>query len=134
MPLESDEGALQTSFDFGNSKGFLGPTSNTTAGDGIFNADQTIFAVNHQPVTKSSYVHFILRSDEGDVLFVNNVNDRVAKLLPPRWSKPAEFFLRVESISERIIKFSTTDFRGKERESYSFSATISDVGAISLTK
>jgi hypothetical protein len=51
------------------------------------NADTTLIAVNHQPVTKSSYVHFFLRSSNGDLTFLNNVLRlaRQRRTNGPRW-------------------------------------------------
>jgi hypothetical protein len=61
LSLSEDEGSLNAVFDFGATKGFLGPSENPTDQTGFSNADKTLVAVNHQPVTKSSYVHLFLR-------------------------------------------------------------------------
>jgi hypothetical protein len=132
--LSEDEGSLDATFDFGATKGFLGPSSNPSDETGFSNADKSIVAVNHQPVTKSSYVHLFVRSSSGDITFINNVNGRVARLLKGKWAETAKYFLRIESISGRNITFQTVDFRGANREEYTFTTTFSRDGAFSLAK
>ena len=87
---------LRATFDFGATKGLLGPSSNPSDQSGFVNADMTLVAVNHQPATKSSYVHLFLRSVDGDVTFLIS-NARVARLLREPWAKSAANSLRVES-------------------------------------
>jgi hypothetical protein len=134
LPLSEDEGSLKASFDFGLTKGFLGPSANPSDQTGFSNADKTLVALNHQPVTKSSYVHLFLRSASGDLTFLNNVNDRVSRLLKERWAGTAKYFLRVERVSGRAITLQTVDFTQASRERYEFTITVSSSGSISLAK
>ncbi len=135
IPLSEDEGSLNATFDFGVTRGFLGPSSNPSDQTGFSNADKTIVAVNHQPVVKSSYVHLFLRSStSGDVTFINNVNERIARLLKGKWAETAKYFLRIESISGRNITFQTVDFGSANREKYEFTTTFSRDGTFSLAK
>ena len=85
-------GSLSAVFDFGGTKGFLGPSENPSDQGGFTNTDKTLIAVNHQPVTKSSYAHLFLRSPAGDLTLLNNVNGRVPGSLRSRGP-------RVQSIS-----------------------------------
>jgi hypothetical protein len=66
VPLSDEGGELLATVDFSNTKGFLGSSADPSQG-GFANADKTLIAVNHQPVTKSSYVHLFLRSSDGDL-------------------------------------------------------------------
>lgn len=134
VPLSKDEGNLEATFDFGHTKGFLGPSSNPSDQSGFSNADKTIVAVNHQPVTKSSYVHLFLRSPSGDITFINDVNGRVAGLMKDRWAETAKHFLRVESISGRELTLQTVDSSRASQEKYEFTITVSRDGSISLAK
>ena len=134
VPLSEDEGSLSAVFDFGATKGFLGPSENPSDQGGFTNADKTLIAVNHQPVTKSSYVHLFLRSPAGDLTFLNNVNGRAARLLKEPWSETAKHFLRVERISGRNVTLQTVDFTRASREKYEFTITVSPSGTISFAK
>lgn len=135
VPLSEAEDDLVVTFDFGHPKGFLGPSKDPTDHAGFSNADNTILAVNHQPETKSSFVHLFLRSPaSGDLLYLNNVNDRIALLLKGKWADTATGFLRVESISERNITFQTADLGATGRESYNFTVTVSPEGTFSLAR
>ncbi len=128
----TEGGELRVTFDFGPGKGFLGPSDNPTTQAGFANSDRTLFAVNHQPVTKSSYVHLLLRSEQGDLTFLNQVNLRAARLLPGRWADAAKNFLRVESVSGRQLTLRTTDFMGGERSEHEFWVAVSPEGELSL--
>ncbi len=128
VPLSEDEDDMSAMFDFGQTKGFLGPSSNPSDQSGFSNADKTIIAVNHQPVTKSSYVHLFLRLNNGNIVFLNNVNTQVARLLTGKWAETAKTFLRVESISDRNIAFETVDFDVPNREEHRFTLTFSRDG------
>jgi hypothetical protein len=99
--------------------------------------DGTIIAINHRPVTKSSYVHMWLRLSDGDLLFLNNVNERVARLLRGRFAESATGFLRVEAITGRKISLQTvdfSDFRGTQFKEYNFAITVKGKGQLSLAK
>jgi hypothetical protein len=136
VPLSQDEGSsLDATFDFGITKGFLGPSSNPSDQTGFSNADKSIIGVNHQPVTKSSFVHLFLRSSSsGDITFINNVNARIARLLKGKWAETAKYFLRIESISGRDITFQTVDFSGATSEKYEFRTTFTRDGTFVLAK
>jgi hypothetical protein len=79
----------------------LGPSSNPTDQSGFANSAQDLFAVTVEPATKAAFVHFFLTSAKGNVVSVNDVNVRVAKLLSPPWKSDAKGFLRVETIQGR---------------------------------
>jgi hypothetical protein len=49
--------------------------------DSFSNKEENIKVVNRRPATKSGYVHMWLTFENGDLLFLNDVNGRVAKLL-----------------------------------------------------
>jgi len=122
---------LHATFDFGKTKGFLGSSSNPDQ-DSFVNADGTIIAINHIPATKSSFVHMWLRLSDSDLLFLNNVNERVARLLRGRFAESAIGFLRVEAITGRKISMQTVDFRGTQFKEYNFAITVKGKGQLSL--
>lgn len=139
MPLADDEGDLHANFDFGATKGFLGPSGNPASQDPFVNADGTIIAVNHQPQTKSSNVHLWLRLARGDLMFLNDVNGRIARLLKGRFAESAKYFLRVELIAGRKILLQTVDFAGDygtpdRAPRYSFAVLVKSTGEFALTK
>lgn len=133
IPL-SEGGNLEAMFDFGDTKGFLGPSSDPGSQNGFSNADQTIIGVNHQPATKCSYVHLFLRSPGGDMNFLNNVNARVAQLLEGRWAEDAKNFLRIERISGRTITLQVIDFAKAKREDFEFTVSVDLEGEIELAE
>jgi len=135
--LSKEEGDLKASFNLNAVRGFLGPSNDPNSSSGIMNAEHTIFAVNNQPVTKSSYVHFFIRTADGDLIFSNNVNDRIAKLLDGRFSNSAKYFLRAEAINGRTVHMQTVDFSAPNADpmhaaAYDFDINIDDKGAFSL--
>jgi hypothetical protein len=130
VPLSEEGGGLVATFDFSETKGFLGSSANPSQ-SGFASADKTLIAVNHQPMTKSSYVHLFLRALDVDLTFLNNVNGRVARLLGGRWAESAKYFLRVESISGRKVTLQTVDL-GRDGEKYQFTVTVNPNGSISL--
>jgi len=135
VPLSESEDDLTVTFDFGHPKGFLGPSKDPTDRAGFSNADNTILAVNHQPETKSSFVHLFLRSPaSGDLVYLNNINKRVARLLKGKWADTATYFLRIESISGRNITLQTVDIGAKDQEDHNFTVTVSPEGTFKLAK
>jgi hypothetical protein len=129
-----EDSHLHATFDFGITKGFLGASSNPDQ-DSFVNADGTIIAINHIPATKSSFVHIWLRLSDGDLLFLNNVNERIARLLRGRFAETAKDFLRVERIVGRKILLQTTDFSKKfPYGDYNFAITVKGKGQLSLAK
>jgi hypothetical protein len=121
-------------FTFSSAKGFLGSSSNPSDQSGFANADKTLFGVNYQPVTKSSFVHLFFVTKTGDLLYMNNINSRVARLLPEQWSESAREFLRIERISGRKLNLQTVDFSGASRQMFEFSVNVSGDGSITLSK
>lgn len=135
FPIFKGEDDLVVTFDFGHTKGFLGPSKDPTDQAGFSNADHSILAVNHQPATKSSYVHLFLRSPaSGDLAFLSNVNGRIARLLKGKWADTATYFLRVESISGRNITFHTVDAGASGYEPHNFTVTVSPEGTFTIAK
>jgi hypothetical protein len=124
VPLSADEGNLQANFDFGETRGF---------GGRFVNADATIIAVNHQPATKSSYVHIWLRFENGDLMFINNVNGRVARLLKGQSAEWAQYFLLVEAISGRKVLLRAIEGTSPNlAREYNFAIRIDERGQIFL--
>ncbi len=127
------KGSPTAIFNFGLTKGFLGPSSNPADQKGFRNRDTSIVAVNHQPATKCSHVHLFLRSPDGDLIFLNNVNERVARLLERRWQPAATDFLRVESLTGRSLALETVDFSGQTRTRHRFTVAVSANGTLTLS-
>jgi len=120
---DPDQGPASCSFTFQTAKGLLGPSSNPTDQSGFANSAQDLFAVTVEPATKAAFVHFFLTSAKGNVVLVNDVNARVAKLLSPPWKSNAKGFLRVETIQGRKVKLSTTDFAHAPFQTHTFWVT-----------
>ena len=129
---DPETGPVSTSFTFQTAKGLLGPSSNPTDQSGFANSAQDLFAVTVEPATKAAFVHFFLTSGKGNVVFVNDVNARVAKLLSPPWKDDAKGFLRVETIQERKVELSTTDFAHAPFQTHTFWVTVGATGKVTL--
>jgi len=127
-----DAGPVSCSFTFQTTKGLLGPSSNPTDQSGFANLEQDLFAVTVEPATKAAFVHFFLTSAKGKVVFVNDVNRRVAKLLSPPWKDDAKEFLRVETIEGRKVELSTTDFAHAPFQTHTFWVTVGATGRVTL--
>ena len=123
---------VSCSFTFQTAKGLLGPSSNPTDQSGFANSAQDLFAVTVEPATKAAFVHFFLTSAKGNVVFLNAVNARVAKLLSPPWKDDAKGFLRVEAIQERKVELSTTDFAHAPFQTHTFWVTVGAKGKLTL--
>lgn len=121
-------------FIFGSPKGLLGPSTNPSDQNGFSNTEKSLFGVNYQPATKSSFVYLFSKTKAGDLLYIRNINSRIARLLPKPWSETAQWFLRIESISDRRLNLQTVDFSGSSRQSSEFSVDVSSEGLITLTK
>jgi hypothetical protein len=134
LPATNPEvGPVSCSFTFQTTKGLLGPSSNPTDQSGFANSTQDLFAVTVEPATKAAFVHFFLTSAKGNVVFVNDVNVRVAKLLPsPPWKDDAKGFLRVETIQGRKVELSTTDFAHAPFQTHTFWVTVGATGKVTL--
>jgi hypothetical protein len=128
----SEAGPVSCSFTFQTAKGLLGPSSNPTDQSGFANSAQDLFAVTVEPATKAAFVHFFLTSAKGNVVFVSDVNTRVAKLLSPPWKSNAKGFLRVETIQGRNVELSTTDFAHAPFETHTFWVTVGATGKVTL--
>jgi len=131
---DPETGPVSSSFTFQTAKGLLGPSSNPTDQSGFANSAQDLFAVTVEPATKAAFVHFFLTSAKGNVIFVNDVNARVAKLLSPPWKDDAKGFLRVETIQERRVELSTTDFAHAPFQTHTFWVTVGATGKVRLTQ
>ena len=131
---DPETGPVSSSFTFQTAKGLLGPSSNPTDQSGFANSAQDLFAVTVEPATKAAFVHFFLTSAKGNVIFVNDVNARVAKLLSPPWKDDAKGFLRVETIQERKVELSTTDFAHAPFQTHTFWVTVGATGKVRLTQ
>jgi hypothetical protein len=129
---DPETGPVSSSFTFQTAKGLLGPSSNPTDQSGFANSAQDLFAVTVEPATKAAFVHFFLTSAKGNVIFVNDVNARVAKLLSPPWKDDAKGFLRVETIQERKVELSTTDFAHAPFQTHTFWVTVGATGKVML--
>lgn len=129
---DPETGPVSSSFTFQTAKGLLGPSSNPTDQSGFANSAQDLFAVTVEPATKAAFVHFFLTSGKGNVVFVNDVNARVAKLLSPPWKDDAKGFLRVETIQERKVELSTTDFAHAPFQTHTFWVTVGGTGKVTL--
>ena len=127
---DPETGPVSSSFTFQTAKGLLGPSSNPTDQSGFANSAQDLFAVTVEPATKAAFVHFFLTSGKGNVVFVNDVNARVAKLLSPPWKDDAKGFLRVETIQERKVELSTTDFAHAPFQTHTFWVTVRATGKV----
>lgn len=133
LPATNPEaGPVSCSFTFQTTKGLLGPSSNPTDPSGFANSTQDLFAVTVEPATKAAFVHFFLTSAKGNVVFANDVNARVAKLLSPPWKDDAKGFLRVETIQGRKVELSTTDFAHAPFQTHTFWVTVGATGKVTL--
>src|SRR5260370_25477528 len=111
LPATNPEaGSVSCSFTFQTTKGLLGPSSNPTDQSGFANSTQDLFAVTVEPATKAAFVHFFLTSAKRTVVFLNDENARVAKLLSPPWKDDAKGVLLVDTIQQRKIDLSPTPF------------------------
>ena len=131
-PTNAEAGPVTCSFTFQTTKGLLGPSSNPTDQSGFANSAQDFFAVTVEPATKAAFVHFFLTSAKGKVVFVDDVNARVAKLLSPPWKSDAKGFLRVETIQGRKVELSTTDFAHAPFQTHTFWITVGPTGKVTL--
>jgi len=132
LPANTEGVPVSCSFTFQTAKGLLGPSSNPTSQSGFANSAQDLFAITVQPATKAAFVHFFLTSANGNVLFVSDVNARVAKLLSPPWKDDAEGFLRVETIQGRKVQLQTTDFAHAPFQSHTFWVNVDAMGGITV--
>lgn len=129
-----EQGEIVAAFVFSSPKGFLGPSINPSDQNGFNNAEKTLFGVNYQPATKSSFVYLFSKTDAGDLLYMQDINPRVARLLPKRWSETVQSFLRIEKIVGRRLILEAVDFSENSRKNLEFSVNVSNEGLIRLTK
>jgi hypothetical protein len=100
-------------------------------------ADGTMIAANFSLATKSAEVHIWLRSARGDLLFLNDVNERVARLLRGRLAEAAAEVLRVKAIRGRKIYLVAVHYPTKQGDSikeYDFVIRASSKGELSLAR
>ena len=83
---------------------------------------------------EAAFVHFFLSSAKGNVVLVNDVNARVAKLLSPPWKDDAKGFLRVETIQGRKVELATTDFAHAPFQTHTFWVTVGATGKVRLAQ
>ena len=126
------EDELSNVYVFASEKGFLGPRSDPTDQSGFANDEQTVFGVSYEPVTKACFVKLFLLNASGTLVFVNNVNARAARLLPPRWAANAREFLRIEKIDGRRVYLQTVDFSTGARPTHNFSVLVAPDGTLAL--
>jgi hypothetical protein len=134
MNYADEQGGLVASFFFDSPKGLLGPSNNPSDQSGFGNTEKTLFGVNYQPATKSSLVYLFSKTKAGDLLYIRDINPRVARLLPRRWSESVKGFLRIENILGRRVNLQAVDFSGNARQSFKFSINVGSGGSISLSK
>jgi hypothetical protein len=125
---QGEGSSVMVDFTLPAGKGLLGPSSDSGAQSGFQNEEKTIFAVSHQPETKSSHVYLILKRPHGELLFVSNVNETVAKLVAQKLALHVHSFLRIEEIVGRKIHFQTVDFASPSRPSFDFWITLDETG------
>jgi len=90
-----EQGEVLAAFFFNSPKGFLGPSKNPSDQSGFSSTEKTLFGVNYQPATKSSFVYLFSKTKAADLLYLRNINSRVTLLLPKPWSDTASSFLRI---------------------------------------
>jgi hypothetical protein len=94
-----------------------------------------VLATNEVPATKSGYVHIWIRSDNGDLLFINNVNDRVARLLKgvgdaAEW---AGYWLVATKVDGRNVQMMAVEGTSPNlRHKYVFTVHVGENGKLSL--
>jgi hypothetical protein len=96
-------------------------------------ADGKISAITTAPATKSGFVHIAVRLDNGDLLFLTDINERVARLLKGQAAEGAENWLLATGISGRKVFLSAIEGEspGVRRE-YNFAIRIGERGEIFL--
>jgi hypothetical protein len=127
-----DDAPVTATLTFATAKGLLGPTSNPTDQSGFANASKNLFAITVEPATKAAFVHLFLTPPKGNLIFLNDVNAHVAKLLPKAWRSPAQEFLRVEKIQGRKVKLETIDYSHGPFKTHSFWVSVDAAGVITL--
>jgi hypothetical protein len=101
--------------------------------DSFSNKEENIKVVNRWPATKSGYVHMWLTFETGDLLFLNDVNGRVAKLLNGNAAEWAKSWLAATKISGRLISLAAIEGESPYvRRAYEFAIKVGKRGEISL--
>jgi hypothetical protein len=101
--------------------------------DSFSNKEENIKVVYTRPATKSGYVHMWLTFENGDLLFLNDVNGRVAKLLNGNAAEWAKSWLRATKISGRLISVAAIEGESPYvRRAYEFAIKVGKRGEISL--
>ena len=115
----------------GSKKGILGSSCDTSHKLGFQNAQGTLFGFTSQPATKSGYPHLFFRNLNGQIILIDDINQKVAKMLPAPWNELALYFLRIESIQRRMIEFETVDFWNGPRQTLHFLVEVDSHGNLS---
>ena len=127
-----DAGPVASTFTFQASKGVVGPSSNPGSQTGFANSTKDLFAVAVSPATKSAFAHIFLTGKGPHQIFIADVNGRVSKLLPPPWREGAKFWLRIEKVQGRKIKFQTIDFSHAPYQTHDFWVKVDAQGGLTL--
>jgi len=127
-----DAGPVQSTFTFQASKGVVGPSSNPASNTGFKNAAKDLFAVAVSPATKACFAHVFLTGKGPEQIFIADVNERVAKLLPKPWRDDAKEWLRIEKVQGRKIKFQTVDFAHAPFKIHNFWVKVDSQGGFTL--
>ncbi|MDF1753322.1 MAG: caspase family protein [Verrucomicrobiales bacterium] len=118
-------------------KGILGPSSNPNDDTGFQNQSGRLFGFNLQPATKSSYPYVFYRDQNGQIHLIDNLPQRVVKVLPGNLADWRGYFegggfLRIESIKEDVIVLHSFAWRNSNRVDIRFSISVDSRGNISF--
>ena len=127
-----DAGPVASAFTFQAAKGLVGPSSNPGSQAGFANSAKDLFAVVVSPATKSAFAHIFLTGKGPHQIFIADVNGRVSKLLPKPWRDGAKYWLRIEKLQGRKIKFQTIDFSHAPYQTHDFWVQVDLQGGLTL--
>jgi hypothetical protein len=89
--------------------------------------------ISNFPATKSGFVHIWLTFASDDLLFINNVNGRVARLLKGQAAEWAENWLIATEIPGRVISLAAIEGESPGvRRAYEFAIKVGDSEGIML--
>jgi hypothetical protein len=118
---EDDEDNFQATFDF-----------KVRGRDELRSPDGTIFVVNGTPVRGLCFVHIGLKFQNGDLMYINNVNERVARFLKGQAAQLAKGYLYAEAISGRKISMKVIEAYSHRAPQYHFAVGIGERGELYL--
>lgn len=127
-----DAGPVQSTFTFQAAKGVVGPSSNPASQTGFANSAKDLFAVSVSPATKTAFAHIFLTGKGPQQIFISDMNARVSKLLPQPWRDGAKYWLRIEKLQGRKIKFQTIDFSHAPFQTHDFWVKVDAQGGLTL--